>query len=96
MYRELYKSSAKLRFTYDEASGVASLILLSAEHIDSGKYRCEARNRLGRVHTDCRLTVNGQYPLTAAAQGGMSGGMFQSNSNQPCLSLPNCGNHIFN
>ena len=56
----MYKSSSKFKINYDEDSGVASLTFHQAEHIDSGKYRCEARNRLGRVHTDCRLKVNGK------------------------------------
>ena len=52
-----------MRIAYDEDSGVASLTLPQAEHIDSGKYRCEARNRLGRVKTDCKLSVNGKTSI---------------------------------
>ena len=43
--------------------GVASLTVHNVEAGDSGKYRCEASNRMGRVETSCRLSVNGK--LTA-------------------------------
>ena len=40
--------------------GVASLSMYTVDHIDSGKYRCEAYNQHGRVETACRVTVSGK------------------------------------
>ena len=58
-----YKDSKELRpgqklsMTYIDS--VASLIINDVGLVDAGNYRCEAVNKIGRVQTDGRLTVQG-------------------------------------
>jgi len=56
--RELYKGSSKFKMAYDDDTGVASLTLPNAEHVDSGRYRIEVRNKHGRVTTEGKLSVD--------------------------------------
>jgi len=52
--KELYEGK-KYHLTY--AKDVATLRIADSAVNDSGTYRCEAANKLGRVHTECKLTV---------------------------------------
>ena len=56
--RELYKSS-KTRMAYSDNEQTATLTIFNVEANDSGKYKCEASNRHGRVDSKAILTVNG-------------------------------------
>ena len=47
---------------------IASLSIYSVDASDSGKYRCEANNRLGRVETSCKVTVNGELQMITSVQ----------------------------
>ena len=60
--RELYRSP-KYKMSYDEFQNIAQCVIHQVEAGDSGKYRCEAFNRMGRAETKCRLTVNGRHAL---------------------------------
>ena len=52
--REL-RPGAKYEMTY--VGSEARLVVRKLEPLDAGKYRLEAANKLGRVHTDGTLTV---------------------------------------
>jgi len=52
--KELYDGK-KYRLKYDK--DVATLSFADTSVNDSGTYRCEAVNKLGRVDTECKLTV---------------------------------------
>ena len=52
--KELYESK-RYRLTYD--NDVATLRFADSGVADSGTYRCEAVNKLDRVDTECKLTV---------------------------------------
>jgi len=53
--KELH-AGQKYQFSY--VDDVASLRIPTSEARDSGKYRCEGKNKLGSVETDCKLTVH--------------------------------------
>ena len=53
--KELYDGK-RYRLTYDK-DVVATLGFADSVVNDSGTYRCEAVNKLGRVDTECKLTV---------------------------------------
>lgn len=46
------------RHTVAYKENMASLTVKDADLRDTGAYRCEASNKLGRVETQCVLTVN--------------------------------------
>jgi len=52
--KELYEGK-KYHLTY--AKDVATLRIADSAVNDSGTYRCEAANKLGRVDTECKLTI---------------------------------------
>ena len=46
------------RYQMSYANNVASLTITDSEPNDSGKYRCEGYNGVGRVQTENTLTVH--------------------------------------
>ena len=58
--KEIYKSSHRYKMAYSSADHVASLVIHTAEASDSGRYKCEAANRMGRIETAAKLNVNGK------------------------------------
>ena len=52
--KELYDGK-RYRLTFDK--DVAAIRFADSTVNDSGTYRCEAANKLGRVDTECKLTV---------------------------------------
>ena len=59
--KELYDGK-RYRLTYDQ--DVATLRFTDTGVTDAGTYRCEAANKLGRVETECKLTVECESFLT--------------------------------
>jgi len=49
----------RIKATYENDEAV--LTVSDAELKDAGWYRCEATNKLGRVETQCTLTVYSEY-----------------------------------
>ena len=43
---------------YSDRDEVALLVINDVDHVDSGRYKCEAVNVHGKADTACRLTVN--------------------------------------
>ncbi len=60
-----YKDNKEVRpsakHTLDYMDEVAALMIRETSTADAGTYRCEAANRLGRVETECRMVVQGEY-----------------------------------
>ena len=54
-------ASKKVKISYENDEAV--LTISDAALSDAGWYRCEASNKLGRVETQCTLTVNSKYCL---------------------------------
>ena len=52
--KEVYKSK---KYTISFKDEVAELVISGTDIKDSGWYRCEAVNKLGRVETQCTLAV---------------------------------------
>jgi hemicentin len=50
------KITKKMKVSYENEEAV--LTINDAELSNAGSYRCEASNKLGRVETQCTLTVN--------------------------------------
>ncbi len=45
---------------YNEKTHSACLTIHSTDYTDSARYRLEASNRMGRVETAAKLTINGK------------------------------------
>ena len=54
-------ASKKVKISYENDEAV--LTISDAALSDAGWYRCEASNKLGRVETQCTLTVSSKYCL---------------------------------
>ena len=54
--KEIYQSK-KYTFMYENST--ATLILTDTELNDTGKYHCEAFNKVGRVETEAKIIVQG-------------------------------------
>ena len=53
-------SSHRYTMSYSREDHVASLRIHDVAANDSGRYRCEASNKSGRVETSCKLGVSGK------------------------------------
>ena len=63
--KEIYKNK-RYHMSYEESN--ASLTITGSEPKDAGAYRCEASNKLGRVTTQCTLTVQSMYSIVGCCK----------------------------
>ncbi len=63
--KEVYAGN-KYSMTYKDS--VATLVLNQSGINDSGWYRCEAANKVGRVETRCTLIVQSKFALSVETQ----------------------------
>ena len=57
-YKEAKEIYPGKRYQISYVDDVAKLVIKGVELGDAGLYRCEAVNKIGRVSTECGLTVN--------------------------------------
>ena len=62
-YKDNKEIYAGKRFKVSYSGDVATLRVDDMTVADSGNYRCEAVNKLGRVETECKIVVKGESPL---------------------------------
>ena len=55
--KEIYPNK---KYTCHYKDEIAMLEITQADFKDGGSYRCEAFNKLGRISTECRLTVESE------------------------------------
>jgi len=67
-YRDNKEIYAGKRFKLSYSGDVATLRVDDTTVADSGTYRCEAVNKLGRVDTECKIVVNCKLPHTIILQ----------------------------
>ncbi len=63
--KEIHPSKTVI-MSYDDST--AKLTVKDAQMKNAGAYRCEAVNKLGRVETQCVLTVNSEYQLICVSK----------------------------
>ena len=56
--KEVYKNK---KYTFEVVDEIVSLVIHECSLKDAGAYRCEASNKLGRVETQCSLTVHSKF-----------------------------------
>ena len=61
--KEIYKGSRKYHVDYNPMAHMASLTIIHPDSSDSGRYKLEAINEIGRVDTTGRVTINGKPNL---------------------------------